>query len=120
MRKCEALENYGTGFSSPLGRLLYHIVISFSVATFAPEFYHLVSLMNLLPDKLILLIDGPGNLQGCALKSLPGALRSLPGALKSLPGALEIAWSAGRSSQEQTRRQCLGHRVDFSGHQVDF
>ena len=50
----------------------------------------------------------PENLPGCALKSLPGALGSVPGGLKSLPGALEIdALSAGRSSQQQTRRHFL-------------
>ena len=45
----------------------------------------------------------------------------LSSSLKSLPGALEIAaWSAGRSSQQQTRQQFLGHQVDFLGHRLDF
>ena len=51
----------------------------------------------------------PENLQGRALKSLPGALRSLPGALDI------AAWSALVSFCQQTR-QFLGHQVDFSGH----
>ena len=33
----------------------------------------------------------PGNLTGCALKSLHGALRNIPGVLKSIPGTLKIA-----------------------------
>ena len=72
----------------------------------------------------------PENLPGCALKSLPGALKRLsgalkrlsgalkrlPGALKVAPDALEIAaWSALVRFSQQTRRQCLGHQVEFSG-----